>query len=58
MYTPSHIPLVVLIAYQMMFAIITPALITGAFTNPHHVQGVPRVRGRVAAVRLLPVRCT
>jgi ammonium transporter, Amt family len=33
MYTPSGIPLVVLIAYQMMFAIITPALITGAFTN-------------------------
>ncbi len=32
-YAPSHIPLVVLIAYQMMFAIITPALITGAFTN-------------------------
>jgi len=33
MYRPSGIPLVVLIAYQMMFAIITPALITGAFTN-------------------------
>ncbi len=33
MYTPSGIPLTVLIAYQMMFAIITPALITGAFTN-------------------------
>src|SRR4249919_3524242 len=33
MYTPSAIPLVVLIVYQMMFAIITPALITGAFTN-------------------------
>src|SRR5881397_1736212 len=33
LYTPSGIPLVVLIAYQMMFAIITPALITGAFTN-------------------------
>jgi Amt family ammonium transporter len=32
-YQPSHIPLSVLIAYQMMFAIITPALITGAFTN-------------------------
>src|SRR2546426_1255672 len=32
-YQPSGIPLVVLIAYQMMFAIITPALITGAFTN-------------------------
>src|ERR1700760_2814981 len=30
---PAHIPLTVLIAYQMMFAIITPALITGAFTN-------------------------
>jgi len=27
------IPLFVFIAYQMMFAIITPALITGAFTN-------------------------
>ena len=33
MYAPSGIPLTVLIAYQMMFAIITPALITGAFTN-------------------------
>src|SRR5437868_3091761 len=32
-YAPSRIPLVVLIVYQMMFAIITPALITGAFTN-------------------------
>jgi Amt family ammonium transporter len=33
LYQPSGIPLTVLIAYQMMFAIITPALITGAFTN-------------------------
>src|SRR6202795_2458817 len=33
LYTPSGIPLTVLIAYQMMVAIITPALITGAFTN-------------------------
>src|SRR6201988_3938895 len=33
LYRPSGIPLTVLIAYQMMFAIITPALITGAFTN-------------------------
>src|SRR5882762_8957690 len=33
LYKPSGIPLVVFIAYQMMFAIITPALITGAFTN-------------------------
>ena len=34
--TPSAtpgIPLIVHIAYQMMFAIITPALITGAFAN-------------------------
>src|SRR3954467_13815896 len=35
--TPSTlndtIPLIVFIAYQMMFAIITPALISGAFTN-------------------------
>ena len=29
----AGIPLVVHIAYQMMFAIITPALITGAFAN-------------------------
>jgi len=29
----SGIPLIVFIVYQMMFAIITPALITGAFTN-------------------------
>ena len=29
----SNIPLFVFIAYQMMFAIITPALITGAFAN-------------------------
>ncbi len=29
----GHIPLYVFVAYQMMFAIITPALITGAFAN-------------------------
>jgi len=29
----NHIPLYVFVVYQMMFAIITPALITGAFTN-------------------------
>jgi len=29
----NRIPLMVFVAYQMMFAIITPALITGAFTN-------------------------
>ena len=31
--TGAQIPLFVFIAYQMMFAIITPALITGAFAN-------------------------
>ncbi|HKE19330.1 MAG TPA: ammonia channel protein, partial [Kofleriaceae bacterium] len=29
----AKIPMFVFVAYQMMFAIITPALITGAFTN-------------------------
>ncbi|MBS1911364.1 MAG: ammonium transporter [Bacteroidetes bacterium] len=29
----TGIPVLVVVAYQMMFAIITPALITGAFTN-------------------------
>ncbi|WP_069650402.1 ammonium transporter [Caloranaerobacter ferrireducens] len=29
----NNIPMYVFVAYQMMFAIITPALITGAFTN-------------------------
>ncbi len=33
MYTNGQIPEYVFIAYQMMFAIITPALITGAFVN-------------------------
>jgi len=33
MYTNGKIPEFVFIAYQMMFAIITPALITGAFTG-------------------------
>ncbi|HEX4804601.1 MAG TPA: ammonium transporter [Conexibacter sp.] len=33
LYSASHIPLVTFIAYQMMFAIITPALITGAFVD-------------------------
>lgn len=32
----NNIPLLVFVAYQMMFAIITPALITGAFTNRIH----------------------
>ena len=31
--TTSGIPLIIFVAYQMMFAIITPALITGAFAD-------------------------
>jgi ammonium transporter, Amt family len=38
-FSNSQIPLFVFIAYQMMFAIITPALITGAFAN--RVRFVP-----------------
>ena len=38
-FSASNIPLWVFCAYQMMFAIITPALITGAFTN--RVRFVP-----------------
>ncbi|HNW74579.1 MAG TPA: ammonium transporter [Bacteroidales bacterium] len=33
MFTNGKIPEIVFVAYQMMFAIITPALITGAFVN-------------------------
>jgi Amt family ammonium transporter len=33
LYTNGKIPELVFVAYQMMFAIITPALITGAFVN-------------------------
>lgn len=33
MYSNGKIPEFVFVAYQMMFAIITPALITGAFVN-------------------------
>lgn len=33
MYSNGKIPEIVFLAYQMMFAIITPALITGAFVN-------------------------
>lgn len=32
----NNIPLLLFVAYQMMFAIITPALITGAFANRIH----------------------
>ena len=34
-----HIPALLFMAYQMMFAIITPALIAGAFTDRMHFRG-------------------
>jgi ammonium transporter, Amt family len=41
--TPStfapHVPALLFMAYQMMFAIITPALIAGAFTDRMHFRG-------------------
>ena len=55
-YAPSHIPLVVLIAYQMMFAIITPALITGAFTNRVTFKAYLIFLVVWQLLRLLPVR--
>ena len=39
-----------------MFAIITPALITGAFANRVDLQGLPHLPDRLADLRLLPVR--
>ena len=52
----DSIPLIVLIAYQMMFAIITPALITGRVRQPRDVQGLLHLPHALAAVRVLPVR--
>ena len=34
-----HVPALLFMAYQMMFAIITPALIAGAFTDRMHFRG-------------------
>ena len=52
----NSIPLFVFIAYQMMFAIITPALITGAFANRVRFAAYLIFLTVVAALRLLPVR--
>ena len=57
--TPSPndtIPALVFIAYQMMFAIITPALISGAFTNRVTFKAYMLFLTSVADLRLLPVR--
>ena len=52
---PGTIPVVLFFVYQMMFAVITPALITGAFTNRDPLWPLPYVLGPVAASRLLPI---
>ena len=52
----AGIPLIVHIAYQMMFAIITPALITGAFANRVTFKAYFLFLTALAALRLLPVR--
>ena len=57
--TPSPndtVPAMVFIAYQMMFAIITPALISGAFTNRVTFKAYMLFLTALADLRLLPLR--
>ena len=57
--TPSPndtIPLIVFCAYQMMFAIITPALITGAFANRVTFKAYTLFLTAWLTVRVFPVR--
>ena len=48
----TTIPHLAFMAFQMMFAIITPALITGAFAERQAVQGLRPVRRRLVDARL------
>ncbi len=52
----NTIPAMVFIAYQMMFAIITPALISGAFTNRVTFKAYCLFLTGMADLRLLPLR--
>ena len=54
----GNIPLFVFIAYQMMFAIITPALITGAFANRVRFTAYLIFLVAWLLLRLLPRSCT
>ena len=57
--TPSPtpgIPLLVHVAYQMMFAIITPALITGAFANRVTFKAYMAFLTLWLSLRLFPLR--
>ena len=53
---PQTIPETVYMMFQMTFAIITPALIAGAFADRHEVLLAVRLHGAVVAVRLLADR--
>jgi ammonia channel protein AmtB len=57
--TPSPndtIPAFVFIAYQMMFAIITPAADFGRVYQPGHLQGLHAVPDRLANLRVFSLR--
>jgi ammonia channel protein AmtB len=50
------IPAFVFVAYQMMFAIITPALISGGVHQSSNLQGLHAVPHRLADFCLFPLR--
>jgi Amt family ammonium transporter len=54
----TQIPLLVFVAYQMMFAIITPALITGAFANRVRFAAYMIFLTALAVLRVLPAGAT
>ncbi len=56
MFGNSGFPELVFVAYQMMFAIITPVLITGAFANRITFKAYHYFPCNLAALCLLPFR--
>ena len=50
----ATIPQQTFMLFQMMFAIITPALISGALGGAHEVQRLPALHGAVGDCRLFP----
>jgi hypothetical protein len=51
-----HIPPLLFMAFQMMFAVITPALIAGAFVERMRFRGYLMFIASVVAPRVLPLR--